>query len=80
MLFCIFISYSKFKKVFHFINCFIWLSLSLSLSISSLFMADNWLSTVIDLLLNKNERINTQIYEQVGEPKLTDERRNEWSK
>ena len=76
MLFCIFISYSKFKKVFHFINCFIWLSFS----ISSLFMADNWLSTVIALLLNKNERINTQIYEQAGEPKLTDERRNEWSK
>lgn len=78
MLFCIVINYSKFKKVFHFINCFIWLSLSLS--ISSLFMADNWLSTVIALLLDKNERINTQIYEQAGEPKLTDERRNEWSK
>lgn len=43
-------------------------------------MADNWRSTVIALLLNKNERINTQIYEQAGEPKLTDERRNEWSK
>ena len=76
MLFCIFINYSKFKNVFHFINCFIWLSLS----ISSLFMADNWLSTVIALLLNKNERINTQIYEQAGEPKLTDERRNGWWK